>query len=129
MVTMDFQFRYNNHDFKMEVKVCDNILARAFGLMFRQQSKPLLFLFERPVSEPIHSWFCVPFICIWFLGEKIVGVQLVKPWRMFVRPDEPFDHFLEIPSNDPNFPALEELLHYKDIHPEPESVQGKECTK
>ena len=106
---MDFQFRYNNQDFKMDVKVCDNILARALGLMFRQQSKPLLFLFGQPVSEPIHSFFCVPFICIWFLGDKIVDVQLVKPWRMFVRPNEPFDRFLEIPFNYPSFAILENL--------------------
>jgi uncharacterized membrane protein (UPF0127 family) len=108
---MDFQFRYNNQDVKMDIMVCDNILTRALGLMFRQQSKPLLFLFGRPVSEPIHSWFCVPFICIWFLEEKIVDVQLVKPWRMYVCPKDPFDRFLEIPSNDPNFVVLEQLLN------------------
>jgi hypothetical protein len=78
--------------------------------MFRGKSKSLLFIFNEAVSESIHSFFCVDFICIWFKGGKIVGVKLVRPWRIFIKPQEKFDKFLEIPCNDKNFNLISKLI-------------------
>ncbi|MEM0465967.1 MAG: hypothetical protein QXW97_04695 [Candidatus Pacearchaeota archaeon] len=98
-----FFFRYKGTEYNLNVIVCKTIFQKMRGLMFRKNSKPLLFLFSKPVFEPIHSFFCVPFIAIWFLGDKIIGVKYVKPWKVYILPKKNFDKLLEIPFNDENF--------------------------
>ena len=50
----------------IEAKVCNNIFQQARGLMFKKNSKPLLFVFKNYKKRAIHSFFCKPFIAIWF---------------------------------------------------------------
>lgn len=101
---MKFKFKYKNRTIRINnVQECKNIFSKATGLMFRKHSKPLLFFFSRPCREPIHSFFCVPFIAIWFNKNKIIDVKLVFPWKISVRPVNSFDRLLEIPVNDKHF--------------------------
>ena len=98
-----FGFNYKRKKISLEVKECANILDKALGLMFRTKSPSLLFIFKKPVKTPIHSFFCKPFVAIWFNKNKIIDVKLVKSWRFAIKPDQKFDALLEIPSNDKNF--------------------------
>jgi len=68
--------------------------------MFRKKSKPLLFIFKTAKKRAIHSFFCKPFIAVWFNGKEIIDVKLIKNWRVFIKPDKRFDRLLEIPSSD-----------------------------
>ncbi|MDP2628904.1 MAG: hypothetical protein Q8P15_03330 [Nanoarchaeota archaeon] len=86
---------------KIKNKIIDAEEMKGFGkfrgLMFRKKSKPLLFRFEKPVSEGIHSFFCVPFKAVWMKNGKIVDERIVKPFEFFVRPKEFFTELVEIP--------------------------------
>ncbi|MDP2925363.1 MAG: DUF192 domain-containing protein [Nanoarchaeota archaeon] len=110
---MKFQFSYKGRKIELDARVCDNPLSQAIGLMFKKNSRPLLFTFNRDVNLSIHSFFCKPFICIWFLGENIVDIQNVKPWRISVKPKKRFDKFLEIPKNHKNFEKIKRILRIK----------------
>ena len=87
----------------IKVKKCQSFLSQAFGLMFRKNSLPLLFIFNKPKKISIHSFFCIPFIVIWFNKNRIVDVKLVKPWKLSIKPNSEFDKLLEIPSNNKYF--------------------------
>jgi len=67
---------------KIKVKVCNTILSKMLGLMFRKNSSPLLFVFDRNRSLSIHSLFCKPFTAVW-LDEKmrVTKITDVKNWR------------------------------------------------
>lgn len=105
-----FNFNYKGKTFNIDVETCDNYLSRALGLMFRKKSKPLLFIFEKLNKQAIHSFFCIPFIAVWFDNDKIIDIKLVKPWRISVFPSSKFDRLLEIPVNDKNFDILKVLI-------------------
>ena len=100
---MKFEFNFKNKDFELDVEKCEDIFSRARGLMFRKESKPLLFVFKKLGRRSIHSFFCLPFIAIWFAGERIVDVKLIKYKRISIKPKERFDKLLEIPSNSEVF--------------------------
>ena len=73
------------------------------GLMFgrKEKARALLFVFDKPTKMAIHS-FCVffPFVAIWLDGKnKIIKKELVKPFRLFVKPKKPFNKLLEVPIN------------------------------
>jgi len=100
---MKFNFIYKNKKFSLDVEVCDDVLSQARGLMFKKNSAPLLFIFKNLKRRAIHSFFCLPFIAIWFNAGKIVDVKFINPWRFSIKPKEKFDKLLEIPSNDLTF--------------------------
>lgn len=81
---------------KIKVKICDTILSKAIGLMFRKNSPPLLFIFNKNKILRIHSLFCKPFIAIW-LDEKMnsTKVVVVKKWKLDISGKGKF--LLEIP--------------------------------
>jgi len=87
----------------LDVGVCNNVLSQARGLMFKKESLPLLFVFKSKKRRAIHSFFCIPFIAIWFDGEKITEIKNVRPWMFSIKPKYKFDKLLEIPSNDVTF--------------------------
>jgi uncharacterized membrane protein (UPF0127 family) len=103
---MKFSFTYNKKKTEINVKHCKNFFQKAIGLMFKRNSPPLLFTFRRPTKASIHSFFCQPFIAVWFNNNNIVDIKLIKPWHLSVKPDSRFDKLLEIPSNDKHFKAL-----------------------
>jgi len=82
---------------KIKVKICNTIVSRAAGLMFRRQSPPLLFVFNKNKTLSIHSLFCKPFITIW-LDDKMrtTKVMKVKAWRLNISGKGKY--LLEIPT-------------------------------
>jgi uncharacterized membrane protein (UPF0127 family) len=84
-----------------EYTICDTIWSQFRGLMFRPKNytRPLLFVFKKEGSYPIHSFFCRKFIAVWMLKRKIIDVKVVEPWKLSVTPKEKFDELLEIPLN------------------------------
>ena len=107
---VNFSFKYKNKKFNIDVKECRTVFQKMSGLMFRKKSSALLFIFNKLVNEPIHSFFCVEFIAIWFNKGKIIDIKLVKPWKISIKPTGKFDKFLEIPSNNKNFDTLRLLI-------------------
>ena len=94
----DFKFNYKGKEKNLNVKVCDNVFSQASGLMFKRKSKPLLFIFKTKKRRAIHSFFCKPFIAIWFDGEQVVDVKRIRSWKFSIKPTEKFDKLLEIPN-------------------------------
>jgi len=97
---MEFNFKYKNKDFIINVKECKSILSQARGLMFKKNSKPLLFIFKNKKRRAVHSFFCVPFIAIWFDEDKVIEIKNLNSWRFSIKPKEKFNKLLEIPSNN-----------------------------
>jgi len=98
-----FSFNYKNTKINLDVKECRTLFSQTMGLMFRKKSKPLLFVFAKPKRIAIHSFFCKPFIAIWFIEDKIIDIKFVKPWKLHVKPNWEFDKLLEIPSDNDEF--------------------------
>jgi len=67
----------------IKAKICNTILSKATGLMFRRQSPPLLFIFNKTKTLSIHSLFCKPFRAIW-LDDKMQATKIVnvKKWKL-----------------------------------------------
>jgi len=67
----------------IKVKLCNTILKKFLGLMFRRQSPPLLFIFNKNKTIAIHSFFCKPFKAIW-LDKKMQATKIinVKNWKL-----------------------------------------------
>ena len=94
----------------MDVKECRTFLPKMSGLMFRKKSKPLLFIFKKNSKEAIHSFFCIPFVAIWFNEKEIIDVKYVKPWKPYIVPGKSFDTLLEIPVNSKNFSRIKSIF-------------------
>ena len=71
--------------------------------MFSEKSYALLFIFNKKTQSPIHSFFCRPFIAIWFNDNKIIDIQDINNWRYSIKPRERYDKLLEIPFNNKNY--------------------------
>lgn len=65
------------------------------GLMFKDENARAL-LFDMTNSS-IHSFFCKPFLAIWFNEGKIIEYKLIEPSRTGIKPEQDFDMLLEIP--------------------------------
>ncbi len=100
---MEFKFNYKGKQIKIRVEECKNIFEKARGLMFKKNSKPLLFYFSKLKRYRIHSFFCKPFVAIWFNNDRIIDIKLVEPRVFSIQPKHKFDKLLEIPSNTKEF--------------------------
>jgi uncharacterized membrane protein (UPF0127 family) len=82
----------------IKVKLCDTPLKKFSGLMFRHQSPPLLFVFNKNKKLAIHSLFCKPFKAIW-LDEKMKATKItdVKNWKLNISGKGKY--LLEIPAS------------------------------
>lgn len=101
-------FTYNGERVLIEVKECGS-LGKVIGLMFsrRENADNLLFDFKKPVGINIHSFFCPEFVAVWIdENNKIVGVKMVKPFRMSVKPQKSFVKLIEIPVNEKNMKII-----------------------
>jgi len=99
---VDFGFNYHGENIKLDVQECKNISSQFRGLMFRKKSKPLLFLFKKIVDIPIHSFFCKPFIAVWFNDDEVIEVKRIDNWKFSIKPEKGFNKLLEIPLGDNN---------------------------
>ena len=109
---MKINLRYKKKKFKIDAKFC-NWFEKFSGLMFvkREKAKALLFGFQKPVRQAIHSYFVFfPFVAVWLDGKnKIVEVKSVKPFNLFVRPKKNFCKLVEVPINK-KYKTVAELL-------------------
>lgn len=109
-MVVNFKFKLKNKEYEIKVKECHTPVSKATGLMFKNNSPPLLFIFKNPTKTSIHSFFCSPFIAIWFLNNKIIAIKLIKPNKLSIKPEQRFDKLLEIPSNTKEFSIFLPIL-------------------
>jgi uncharacterized membrane protein (UPF0127 family) len=97
--SITFSFRGKKYSIS-DYSICDTVLSKTRGLMFRSANykKPLLFVWKNPGKYSIHSFFCRDFLAVWLLGDKIIEVKFVKPWKFSVTPKGKFNSLLEIPA-------------------------------
>ena len=86
----------------IEVEECKSVWSKARGLMFKKNSLPLLFVFNKPTQQSIHSFFCKSFLAIWLNKGKIIEARTVKPFCFSVKPKEKFTEIVEIPLRSNN---------------------------
>ena len=110
MVVKNFNFQLKEKEQKIKIRECKTLYSKFIGLMFKKNSPPLLFIFKKPVKISIHSFFCKPFIAIWFLQNKIIEIKSIKPNKLSIKPKKEFDKLLEIPSNSKEYPTMLSFL-------------------
>jgi uncharacterized membrane protein (UPF0127 family) len=89
-------------DLFLDVKKC-NGLHRVKGLMFsrKEKAKALLFDFNKPRREAIHSLFVFfPFVVAWLDSKgKVIVIRKVKPFTLSVSIKKSYSKLIEIPIN------------------------------
>ncbi|MFH1358781.1 MAG: hypothetical protein ABIH37_02755 [archaeon] len=105
-MVVKFKFKYKEEEVELEVKECKSFFSQAMGLMFRNRSKPLLFVFKNKKIRNIHSFFCKPFYAIWFDEDKIIDDKFVDSWIFSIGPDKRFNKLLEVPRGCKEFNFL-----------------------
>lgn len=89
-------------DLFLDVKKC-NGLHRVKGLMFsrKEKAKALVFDFNKPCREAIHSLFVFfPFVAAWLDSKgKIIEIRKIKPFTPFVSIEKLYSKIIEIPIN------------------------------
>ncbi len=97
MVLRDFTYFINGEKKIIKVKICNTILSKFFGLMFKKNSPPLLFVFNKNKKLSIHSLFCKPFKAIWLDEKKhATKIEHIKNWRLNISGKGKY--LLEIPT-------------------------------
>lgn len=83
MVLKTISYFINGKRFGVRVKICKSFFSKSTGLMFRKDSPPLIFIFNKNKTLRIHSLFCKPFRAIW-LDEKRRATKIVdvKSWKL-----------------------------------------------
>jgi uncharacterized membrane protein (UPF0127 family) len=85
MKLQSFIYYQKNKKKTIKVEVCDTILKKFSGLMFRKNSNPLLFPFKKEKNLSIHSFFCKPFKAIWIDDKRrITQEKFIYNWRPFI---------------------------------------------
>jgi uncharacterized membrane protein (UPF0127 family) len=97
--------KYKNKKIKIIAENC-NFIRKITGLMFsrREKAKILLFNFGYKRKMAIHSFFVFySFIALW-LDEKnkVVEIEIVKPFTPYVSPRKNVLKLIEIPFNEGN---------------------------
>ncbi len=64
-------------------KICDSILSKGFGLMFRPKPSCLVFQYDKEVNVGLHMWFVFfPIEVIW-LDSNLKVVHMLKDFKPF----------------------------------------------
>lgn len=92
-----FYFFFRGKKISLPVEECKTLFQKGTGLMFRKDNQALLFVFRKKTRAAIHSFFCQPFIAVWFYNDKIVDMKKINSWQFFIRPKRKFNKLLEIP--------------------------------
>jgi len=82
---------------KIKVRICDTISKKFSGLMFKKNSPPLLFIFNKEKKLSIHSLFCRPFTAIW-LDEKMHATKVIDVKNAKFNISGKGKYLLEIPT-------------------------------
>lgn len=109
MVLVDFSFYLKGEKIKISVRECKSLFSHIKGLMFSKSNQALLFIFQKETFQPIHSFFCKPFIAVWFNNNKIVDIKKVDTWKLSIKPREKFNKLLEIPIGNPVYETIYEI--------------------
>ena len=85
----------------INVKICDTLLKKSLGLIFKKNSPPLLFIFNKNKTLSIHSFFCKPFKAIW-LDDKMHTTKIydINSWKLNISGKGKY--LLEIPTPSEN---------------------------
>jgi len=79
---MNFKYTIGQTTKTIEVEPLTTILQKTSGLMFKKNSPPLLFIFNKEKTLTIHSFFCKPFTAIWLdKNKKATKIKKVQPWK------------------------------------------------
>ncbi|MEA3248300.1 MAG: hypothetical protein U9Q73_01195 [Nanoarchaeota archaeon] len=83
MALKEIVYFINGKKVMIRVKICNTPSKKFSGLMFKKNSPPLLFVFNKSKILSIHSLFCRPFKAIW-LDEKMHSTKVidVKNWKL-----------------------------------------------
>lgn len=97
-------------------KVCETILQKMKGLMFRKSATPLLFVFETEATtaNSIHSFFCPRFDAVFLSASKeIVDLrQNIAPWNPWIAPKKAAKYLIELPANGAKKVRIGEKLDF-----------------
>ena len=88
------------------------------GLMFRtRDTDSLLFEFKNWKIASIHSFFVFfSFLAVWMdEKDKVVNFEVVRPFRVLVRPRRPSTKLIEIPINLKNRQILDFFVGKRKI--------------
>jgi uncharacterized membrane protein (UPF0127 family) len=82
MVLKKIKYTIKGKKYSTNARVLTTIPQKFLGLMFRRQSPPLLFVFNKNKKISIHSLFCKPFKAIW-LDDKMRSTKIIniRKWR------------------------------------------------
>ena len=89
-----------NTEIAKEYKKCRSILSKAFGLMLKNNITPLIFVFKKEKSIPIHTLLVRKPIDLIYLDRTMKVVDLkesLKPYR-FYTPKSRAMYLLELPA-------------------------------
>ena len=81
----------------IKAKLCDTPAKKFMGLMFKKNSPPLLFVFNKNKKLSIHSFFCKPFRAIW-LDEKMQSTKVIDVKKQKPNFSGKGKYLLEIPT-------------------------------
>ena len=96
MVLKKITYHIKNKSHKIKVKPLTTIFQKATGLMFKKNSPPLLFVFNKTKTLSIHSLFCKPFRAIW-LNEKKQATKILSITKPKLNISGKGKYLLEIP--------------------------------
>jgi uncharacterized membrane protein (UPF0127 family) len=99
-----------------DVERCGGV-RKFTGLMFKnKETYALLFDFNRPVRQAIHSFFCPEFLAVWLDNKnRFIECKIVCPNRFFIRPTKKFSKLLEIPLNNRYFNVVKSIAGKEKI--------------
>ncbi len=119
--TTKISYYIKNKKFSIKAKLLTTILQKATGLMFKKNSPPLLFIFNKNKTLSIHSLFCKPFKAIW-LDDKMHATKMidVKNWKLNISGKGKY--LLEIPAT-----TGEALLITKNQQPKTNNFPSRNC--
>ena len=82
MVLKKITYYIKNKKHVIKAKPLTTIFQKTRGLMFKSNSPPLFFVFNKNKTLSIHSFFCKPFRAIW-LNDKMQAIKIVnvKNWK------------------------------------------------
>ena len=96
MVLKKITYQIKNKKHSIKVKLCDTPLKKLRGLMFKKNSPPLLFTFNKTKTLSIHSFFCKPFKAIW-LDDKMRATKILDITKPKLNISGKGKYLLEIP--------------------------------
>jgi len=82
---LEFEY-FNPNKTIIDVDYCDTFWKQISGLMFKSNSKPLLFTFDKQAK--IHSLFCKPFKAIWLdKNRHLIKEEVITNWKLSISCD------------------------------------------